>query len=129
MGVQMKTLVACALLLSVGVAVALIGRPSPNYAKCLEVENETSHGIVADVLYENGLTSSAHVKAGGVAVFSEQVSDEGSYRRVSPVVSLTVSYTRRYAGPLKVTHQVEVQGVHNCVRRVVQAIPGGVTIQ
>merc|ERR1712080_378891 len=103
MGVQMKTLVACALLLSVGVAVALIGRPSPNYAKCLEVENETSHGIAADVLYENGLTSSAHVKAGGVAVFSEQVSDEGSYRRVSPVVSLTVSYTRRYAGPLKVT--------------------------
>merc|ERR1711974_300826 len=99
------------------------------YAKCVEVENQTGHSIQADVTYNNDVTTSADIAAGAMHVFQQQLINHGSYHSTSPVQSLKVSFDRPHAGRFQLTHQVQVTGIHNCVRRVVKPNLGGATVE
>ena len=121
----MNTLLAI-LIIAVTAASAI---PSPNYAACVEVENATFDTVQADVTYSNGVTTSADIGPGAVRVFAPHVVDHGSHRTVVPVETLVVSMDRPYVGRLELTHQIQVTGVHNCVRRVVRPNLGGAYIE
>merc|ERR1712183_205246 len=111
----------------VTVCSAYVHRSTPNYAKCLELDNGTGHDVHTTVLFDNGVKESTDIAAGDTYSFKEQLQDQGTYHTISPLVSVTVSYDRPWAGPISITHQIRVEGVHDCISRVVTDIPGGVT--
>ena len=98
----------------------------PSYAKCVRLENDTEDTVYVSVEYDDGSMEKGSVFGGKSLLFPGKEHKEGSYYTVIPVTSVAVG---RYDNHIEVIHDIEVQGVVDCVDRVVTSNGGLLTVE